>query len=355
MNKYLTKFAGLILFLSGCQLALGQNLITRDEDWTAINIVVTDELVIPAYQNLESRSLELISATESFCFDLSVPNLDLLKNAYQQSMSAWQAIQHIQFGPITYFNWNYRMQYWPDDRGTSGRQLSSLIASEDETLLVSDSFARQSVGVQGLPALERILYNDDALIEFQNNNYLCLLSGTIARNINEISSGVSQRWQDEFRALVLDPVTGGVYENAEDLSIDFLKSLQEAIAKIRDQKLAPALGESLASSRIRAAESWRSEKSLANIKNNLSNLESLFSAYTVAFHEEDVTAVTEVFADLVMTLSTFPDSMSIVLTNEGQYNQVQALHSEVEALHEALETALKNTDLYLGFNSLDGD
>ncbi len=355
MNKYLTNLSGLVLFLSGCQLALGQNLITRDEDWTAINIVVTDELVIPAYQNLESRSLELISATENFCFDLSVFNLDLLKNAYQQSMIAWQAIQHIQFGPITYFNWNYRMQYWPDDRGTSSRQLSSLIASQDETLLVSDSFARQSVGVQGLPALERILYNDDALTEFQNNNYLCLLSGTIARNINEISSGVSQRWQDEYRALVLDPVTGGFYEDAEDLSIDFLKALQEAIAKIRDLKLAPALGESLATSRIRATESWRSEHSVANIKNNLSNLEPLFSAFTAAFHEEDVTAIKDAFANLAEVLGTLPVSLSIALTNEGQYNQVQTLYSEVEALHEALETALKNTDLYLGFNSLDGD
>lgn len=355
MNKFLTKVTRLILFLSASQISYGQNLINRDEDWTAINITVTDELIIPAYQGLESSSSVLISATENFCADLNESNLDDLKLAYQQVMTSWQAIQHIQFGPITYFNWNYRMQYWPDERGTTGRQLSSLIASQDEAALASESFARQSVGIQGLPALEIILYEDDALSEFQNNNFLCLLTATIARNINEISSGVTQRWLDEYRELVLNPTEDGFYEDAEDLSIDFLKALQEAIAKIRDLKLAPVIGDSFARSRNRSAESWRSESSLANIKTNVVSLEALFSAYAAAFYEEDVSAVNNVFADLSVSLGALPNSLSAGLLDEVQYAQVQSLHAEIEALHEALETALKNTDLYLGFNSLDGD
>lgn len=355
MNKNIAKVSGLILISLVSPLIHGQNLITQDEDWTAINIAVTDELIVPAYQQLESQSVELMVATETFCADVSSLNLDMLKSTYQQSMLAWQAIQHIQFGPITYFNWNYRIQYWPDERGASGRQLDALIASEDEAILASSAFPRQSVGVQGLPALERILYDDDALNEFQNNAFLCSLTRTIARNINEIGSGVAQRWVDEYRALVLDPVAGGFYESAEDSSIDFLKALQEGIAKIRDLKLAPALGESFASARTRSAESWRSESSLANIKNNLNSLESLFSAYSPAFYEEDGAAIDAVFSDLATTLAVLPDSILEALGDERQYVQVKALYSEVEALHEALETALKNTDLYLGFNSLDGD
>ena len=355
MNKYFTKLTGLILFLSAGQLAHGQNLITRDEDWTAINIAVTDDLVIPAYQELESRSVALITASANFCSALSDSNLNALKNAYQQTMNAWQGVQHIQFGPITYFNWNFRLQYWPDERGATGRQLDALIASQDDAILTSDIFARQSIGVQGLPALEIILYEDDALSQFQNNDYLCSLALTIARNINEVSSGVTQRWVDEYRDLVLDPVEGGFYEDAEDLSIEFLKALQEAIAKIRDLKLAPALGDSFTSARNRFAESWRSGNSLANIKNNILSLESLFSAYTAAFYTEDVTAVNAVFRDLAHYLAALPNSLSVALADESQYAQLQTLHSEIEALHEALETALKNTDLYLGFNSLDGD
>jgi len=356
MNKYFRKLlAGSILVLTGGQLVFGQNLITRDEDWTSINLTVTDELVIPAYQNLEARSMALVGATENFCSDLNAANLLVLKDAYLQSMAAWQAVQHIQFGPISYFNWNYRMQYWPDERGTSGRQLDAIIAAGDEAILSGNSFARQSVGVQGLPALERILYADSALVEFQNNDYLCLLSATIASNISEISSGVTQRWVDEYRALVQEPAADGLYENAEDLSIDFLKALQESIAKIRDLKLAPVIGETFNASRNRAAESWRSENSLANIKNNIDSLELLFFAYMAAFHEEDGAAVMSVFSELKQILNDLPDSLSAALESEQQYAQLQTLYAEVDALHEALETALKNTDLYLGFNSLDGD
>ncbi len=355
MNTYIAKIVGLIIIFIVSPIVQAQNLITRDEDWTAINIAVTDELIIPAYQNLESFSVQLISSAESFCSDLNSQNLDNLKNSYQASMLAWQKIQHVQFGPITYFNWNYRMQYWPDERGASGRQLDALIAAQDVEILESSAFPRQSVGVQGLPALERILYGENALNNFQNNPYLCSLTETIARNINEIGSGVTQRWVDEYRSLVLDPVTVGFYEDAEDLSIDFLKALQEAIAKIRDLKLAPALGESFATARTRSAESWRSVSSLANIKNNLDSLALLYAAYSPAFHAEDSAVINQGFADLNVTLDSLPDSLVSAIEDESQYVELKVLHSQVEALHEALETALKNTDLYLGFNSLDGD
>ncbi len=355
MKEILTKLMLTGLFSVMTLQVYAQNLITTDDGWTAINLTVTDELVIPAYQRMESQSLELIEAMDSFCEDINEQNLTLLKSSYTESMSSWQAIQHIQFGPITYFNWNYRMQYWPDERGTGGRQLDALITAGEIEILASENFARQSVGIQGLPALERLLYNEDALSEFQNNDYLCQLSRTIARNINEISAGVRQRWTDEYRDVVADPVADGFYEDAEDLSIDFLKALQEAIAKIRDLKLAPVLGESFARARIREAESWRSEQSLANIKINLPNLEQLFAAYVTAFHDEDVAAVLLAFNDLNVQLSSLPDALAIALSDEAQYEQILDLHTGVEALHEALETALKNTDLYLGFNSLDGD
>ena len=50
-----------------------------------------------------------------------------------------------------------------------------------------------------------------------------------------------------------------------------------------------------------------------------------------------------------MTLAALPDSMVTALQDEMQYAQLQTLHAEVEALHEALETALKNTDLISWF------
>ncbi|MAM71546.1 MAG: hypothetical protein CMP91_10430 [Gammaproteobacteria bacterium] len=354
MMKLIRFFLSLSL-LAGLPHGLAQNLIDTDEGWTAINLRVTDELVIPAYTTLQTASQELVERTENFCTAPAADSLALAQGAFANMMDAWQAVQHIQFGPVTYFNWNFRMQYWPDERDTSGRQLQTLIAAANTEILDANSFARQSVGIQGLPALERLFFADTALADFQDNDYLCLLSETIAANLNEISSGILGRWQDEYRAVVLEPASGGIYEDAEDLSIEFLKALQESLSKIRDLKLAPVMGESFARIRTRNAESWRSERSLANIKINVAALEPLFMAYTEAFHEADVQAVIDAFAELNTSLADSADAMVSAQNSEADYQQLVTIHSRLDNLHEAFENALKNTDLYLGFNSLDGD
>ncbi len=354
MIKILRSWLYLSLF-SVTQAGLAQNLITSDEAWTEINLKVTDELVIPAYESLQTASVALQEASVNFCRAPAAASLSQLQAAYLSMMDAWQAVQHIQFGPITYFNWNYRMQYWPDERGTSGRQLEALIGAADPGILNADSFSRQSVGIQGLPALERLLYADMALSDYQNNDYLCPLSEMIAENLNEISSGVHERWLEEYRDVVLQPDSGGVFEDAEDLSIEFLKALQESLSKIRDQKLLPVIGENFARVRTRNAESWRSQRSLANIKTNVRALQALFMAYTEAFYADDVEAVVAAFAALNTTLAEAPDSMISTQDSEVDYTRLQTVHAQIDTLHEAFENALKQTDLYLGFNSLDGD
>lgn len=350
-NRMLVGF----LLLTAQTLGNAQSPINSDEQWAAINLQVTDELVIPAYQNLAESAQLLRDVTVNFC---EVPDEDSLlaaRQAFNASMDNWQTIQHIQFGPVTYFNWNFRMQYWPDERGTANRQFTALLAAENEDILSADNFARQSVGVQGLPTLERLLYEETALADFQSTPYSCRLAVTVANNILEISTGVTERWTDEYRAVVMDPVSGGVYENSQDLSIEFLRALQEALAKIRDLKLSPVVGESLDSLRVRSAESWRSERSLRNIQLNLAALETLFMSYSLAFQETDVNAVLSAFSQMQETLTELPASFAAISQDAVLYAQLQELFEQADTLHEALESAIKNTELYLGFNSLDGD
>ncbi len=344
-----------LLVLSAQTIASAQDQISSDEQWAAINLQVTDELVIPAYRDLADKAQQLLESTTAFCQSPQQDSLLTTQQAFNSTMDSWQSIQHIQFGPVTYFNWNFRMQYWPDERGTANRQFTALLAAENEDILSADNFARQSVGVQGLPILERLLYEDTALNDFQSTPYLCRLAVTIATNIMEISSGVSERWTDEYRAVVLDPDSGGVYENSLDLSIEFLKALQEALAKIRDLKISPVVGESADALRLRSAESWRSQRSLRNIQLDIMALESLFVAYTEAFQAADVNAVLAAFADIKQSLMELPSSFEEASQNEAGYAQLQTLLVQADALHEALEAGIKNTDLYLGFNSLDGD
>ena len=224
-------------------LLIAQPADESAENWTEVNLAVTDSHVIPAYTALMQATQELEAVAQAFCRSPDAEGLAGFQDKFHSSMDAWQQVQHIQFGPITYFNWNFRIQYWPDEQGTGARQLDALVAAENQDSLGSESFARESVGVQGFPALERLLFEADSLASLQSNPYRCQVAQTIARNISEIASGVQTRWVDEFRTTVANADERGFFESAEDATIDFLKAQVESVRRIQQQKLEEVIGE----------------------------------------------------------------------------------------------------------------
>jgi predicted lipoprotein len=351
MKRLLT--AGLLSLIAGAVAA------QPNTNWTEVNLAVTDAHVIPSYKAFAVAAEELNTGAAGFCSTISADSLSGLQAQFHAAMDGWQSVQHIQFGPITYFNWNFRIQYWPDDNGTGARQLNALIAAKDPAVLASDAFDRQSVGVQGFQALEGLLFDDTSVADLQADPYRCQVVQTIASNIAEIATGVSERWENEFRATVETADERGFFESSEDATIDYLKALVEPIRRVQEQKLEAVLGETPDAARVRRAESWRSERTIRNLKLNVAALEQEFSASEPALssvlQEADVELVDAAFAKVIAALDAQPDSLDSALAAEGGHAALLEIASHLDALYEALEAALKNTDLYLGFNSLDGD
>lgn len=343
-------------------LVPGLLLAQPSENWNAVNLAVTDGQVIPAYAALAEAAAALPVSARAFCRAPDAAGLAAFRTAFHGAMDAWQGIQHIQFGPITYFNWNFRLQYWPDTNGTGVRQLDTLVETGNSEVLEPDNFARESVSVQGFPALERLLFDDESLVAFRDDPYRCQVAAAIARNISEIATGVHTRWVEEFRTTVATADERGFFESAEDATIDFLKAQVEPVRRIQQQKLEEVIGETEAQARIRRAESWRSDRSVRNIRLNVAALEQLFNGsegqevtLSAVLLPEDVVTVNEKFAGLQAVLAGLPDSVEDAMALDGGHSRLLAAASGLDALFEALEAALKNTDLYLGFNSLDGD
>lgn len=332
---------------------------TASTDWTTVNLAVTDTHVLPRYSAFAAAAAELQGAAAQFCAAPAQPGLDGLKAGFHTTMDAWQQIQHVQFGPVTYFNWNFRVQYWPDDNGTGGRQLATLLAGQDSALLVEDTFARQSVGVQGFQALEILLFEDDSLAALQQDPYRCAVLQAIATNLNGIAGGVTTRWRDEFRASVADADNSDYFESAEDATVDFMKALVEPVRRIKEQKLDAVLGETAEAARPRRAENWRAERELRNIRLNVQSLQHLFAASAPPLASvllpADVATIDAAFATLMTSLEQQPDSLAAALESPSGHASLLAVAQQLDALYEALEAGLKNTSLYLGFNSLDGD
>lgn len=361
MKRFATGLLTGAALFTGTALGLvaGIAIAQPNTNWTEVNLAVTDAHVIPAYEAFARATAALESDAASFCAAPDAARLATLQNNFHAAMDGWQGAQHIQFGPITYFNWNFRIQYWPDDNGTGARQLAALIAAQDPAVLEDEAFDRQSVGVQGFQALENLLFDDDSLAQLQGDAYRCQVMQTIAANIDEIASGVSTRWKDEFRTTVANADERGFFESAEDATIDYLKALVEPVRRIQQQKLEAVLGETPEAVRERRAESWRSQRTLRNIKLNVAALEHEFTASEPALssvlQEADVESINAAFAKLTASLDAQPDSLADALAAPDGHAALLQVVAELDALFETLEASLKNTDLYLGFNSLDGD
>jgi predicted lipoprotein len=70
---------------------------------------------------------------------------------------------------------------------------------------------------------------------------------------------------------------------------------------------------------------------------------------------EDVAIINDNFTELNTALAALPESFAETLEAEGGRENLEQVIAQLDALFESMEAALKNTDLYLGFNSLDGD
>lgn len=349
------RFSTLLL----AALLPAQAVMAQNTDWTAVNLAITDAHVIPGYARFAEATQHLHTVGEGLCAQVDDNSLNALREAFDASFDAWQGVQHIQFGPITYFNWNYRLQFWPDDNGTGARQFTAMIAAADQAVLEPEAFARQSVGVQGFPALERLLFEDDALQLLQNEPFRCQLTQAITANLDEIASGVHQRWVEEFRDTVATADERGFFESAEDATIDYLKALVESIRRIQQQKLQAPLGDSQTAARERRAEAWRSDRSVRNLQLNARALQDIFNAGDPALRTvlpaEDMPGIDAGFERLLAAVDALPASMNAALADPAGYAALVEARDSLDALYEVIEAALKKTDLYLGFNSLDGD
>lgn len=334
-------------------------LLAQNTDWTPLNLAMTDAVVIPAYDRFAAATAPLARDATGFCAAVDAASLAALQQEFIAAYDGWQGVQHIQFGPITYFNWNFRLQFWPDDKGTGARQLDALLAAADPAALTAEAFAQQSVGVQGFPALERLLFSDDSLTALKNEPYRCQVVQAIAHNLDDIAHGVAQRWRDDFRTTVANADERGFFESSQDATIDYLKAVIESVRRIQQQKVEAVLGESQAAARERRAEAWHMDRSVQHLRTNVAALAALFNDSTPALNTvlvpADLPDIQQAFAKLQSDLAAAPDSMNAAIKTPEGYAALKQVDADLDALFELLEAAVKKTDLYLGFNSLDGD
>jgi predicted lipoprotein len=337
-------------------------------DFSGLNDELVEHYVLPRYVAFAEAATALEDSLAQSCGDGRIDEGESVE-AYHEAMDAWMAVQHLRFGPSELFLRAERLEFWPDKRGTVRRHLAQLLSDRNAEGLDPQFFANGSVAVQGFPALERLLFDSDEVV--WATPYGCDLVKAIGRNIRTIAVGLSGDWRDgpqAYAAVIRGAADGNeTYMDAKEGTLELAKAMRGALLLVADYKLGRPLGESAQAARTTRAESWRSGRSLRNVRINLKAAQAMydggqtgggFSALVrsrPSGGELDGVVLTAL-QQLVTEAEALPDSMEDALASDSGWEKLNALRSETQQLLELLGAPLSEVlGLPVGFNSYDGD
>lgn len=285
--------------------------------------------------------------------------------AFATLAQAWSGVEILRFGPLVQANRFERLAFWPDTRGVMPRQVQALLAAKDEDLLKPGALAGRSVAVQGLPALEYVLYGEPALLKADGGpafGYACGYARALAGNVAAISRDVGQAWSKEgdFGRQFAKPQAGNdLYRDPQEVAAEAMKALSTGLQFARDVKILPVLGDTPDAARPKRAAFWRSGLSTRLLAANLDGLKAFYAAggYPLPSGDEWIDAsVRGELASAAQTLRAVPAPLDQALAgDEGRRLLVLAsltIQNAKAIVDQNLAPALGVT---IGFNALDGD
>jgi uncharacterized protein len=209
---------------------------------------VLEQHIRPLYADLADKADKLRLTLTAACQSRGANDGNAIKTAFRDLVLAWSRTEHLRFGPITDKNRFERVMYWPDRQRIGERQVSQILSKREPTATSASELGKRSVAVQGLTALEVVLYGQGGntfLSETAEARFACGYATAIATGISAIAKEIVSEWADgaSFTALWLEPgEQNPVYKASNDRTIEVLKAYRVGIYNARDMKLLPSLG-----------------------------------------------------------------------------------------------------------------
>jgi len=359
MKSFVKNLLSIALFLN-CISAFAQ-----EYDWTPANIDVAENYIVPRYKVLALITDRMLDDITKLCADIEneVVINDHTKHAFRDLFLAWADVQHIQFGPMSFLKRFERFHYWPDKHNVGARQLQRLLTDIESGMVRASDLvlAKKSVSVQGLSALERLLFAPSQTLNVSG----CILSLQIAANLKDIAEQSDSSWRlapVEFaKEFQLAGREQGTYGSSLDVATMLGNTLATQFLLIAEYKLGRALPKEQGG-RVyqRQLEAWLSKSSLAIIERSVLSLRELylmaFGTRTKELDEELYTKILDQFALVEQQIDKFEQPLIQAIVDEQKLSDIVALQTEIMSLEAVLRSELFATlGFATRFNSLDGD
>jgi predicted lipoprotein len=342
------------------------NSLTEAQALEKIASVLVDDVILPSYQLMLTESEALQNTTSEVCEKSEYTEADLtsLQNAWSKANSAWQVARTIKFGPISDTYIYSQIQYMPIEATKLSNDVESILI-EGETF--TDGFPSSKHQLQGLPAFEYVVFNQDegnAFLSSQNQGQRCAYLNVIANNTVTLMDEVVTQWQGEYGEQF--KAGTGSFSGHKGAIEKYLTFWFEYLEIINDEKLKATLDTS-SPGNPELLESPFAHVSVNNIKTNITALEQQFNGATefgfddllVELHDrEDVkNEITLHFKAVHSALDLLENATQAdLIATEAGRAKLTAVRTSITELRALMASDfVQVTDLAPGFNTNDGD
>ncbi len=332
---------------------------------------VLDRHIRPGIEHLAEAARDLDAAMGVRCRTSTPASRATVERAFDAVVSAWGRIEVIAFGPIARDQRLERFLFWPDRRGIGARQLAKALRERDPAVTDVARLREKSVAVQGLAALDTLLFEprDQEDNQPDAERFRCAFARAITANLAEISASVAQEWvgPDGYAMVWLSPGPGnGHYLKPSETTLALAKALDRGLEMVRDQRIAGPLG--LTPQRRRTAPILaKSGRTMRLVAANIEGLRALYvaSGLEKAIAATDISSATGTpsLAHLISAeLATAHKTATELLGLKSPFDSgrhAQRLIALGFPLKNARVTAnallARAAGLPIGFNASDGD
>lgn len=328
---------------------------------------VIDGFVRPGFAQFAQQAVTLESRVAALCNAPSGGELSRARTQFGATVLDFSRVEFVRFGPLGRGDRLERLLFWPDRKGIALKQVQAALAEGDATATDASTLEGKSVAMQGLTALEYLLFGTGSEdLQGATGAYRCSYARASASLIRGLAETISIEWQDTSPAgpaeALLDPKPDAEdYRTETEVQERLAATLIHGTEAIRDQRIAPILGEATGSPKPRSALFWRSNMTVPALTANFAGLHDFFVAakYPEAIGETNAWiakgAVFE-FQNAARAAWAISSPMEEVVTDKVQLDALKYLVIITGSLDHLLgENLASALGLSVGFSALDGD
>ncbi|NJM88249.1 MAG: peptidase M75 [Hydrococcus sp. RU_2_2] len=344
---------GLVTFGTGCSNNTSQPTATTESQPTATTeaqsgdikkVIVSDfanQVVIPTYQLLVTKSGDLSKAVDAFVAKPGDDTLKAAQEAWRASRTPWEQSEAFAFGPASSLGYDGDLDDWP----VNETDVKAVISSKAE--LTPESIKQLQTTQKGFHTIEYLLFglnNDRKAADLSEREIKMLKLLTDA--FNQTAQDLTKSWVEGVNG---NPAYSQVFATAGDSGNNSYPTVNAALEEIVQGKIGcldevanEKIGEPLKEKTTKDLESRFSHHSLEDFKSNIRSVENAYLGRAAESNESKGKSISNLVAqtDPKLDEQVKSELQAALVALDAVPNPVEPKMSDADALSK-LEAAQK--------------